>query len=354
MALKAGIMGAAGYAGAEVVRLLYAHPEFQVTVITSDAEAGTPIHDLYPAFMGCDIPMFTGHDDPALFDCDVVFLAVPHTVSLKFSPKLIAAGVTVIDLSADYRLKDPAVYEKWYKTTHTSTDLLAQAAFGQPELSRDELDAAAAKYAAGQAVLVACAGCYVTATTLAAAPLVRTGKTQGVIVADAVSGVTGAGKKCNNRTHFCSANDNVEAYGVGNHRHAPEMEQILGTSGRLLFSPHLVPLNRGILSTVTMQLTPEALAEATPESIQAMYEEYYAAFPAVEVLPQGTFAKTSSVTGTIKAHISVVFCKDQGCVVAMGAIDNLCKGAAGQAVQCANIVCGFEETLGLPLVANPV
>lgn len=354
MALKTGIMGAAGYAGAELVRLLYAHPEFQVSVITSDAEAGTPIQDLYPAFAGCDIPMFTGHDDPALFDCDIVFLAVPHTVSLKFSPKLIEAGITVIDLSADYRLKDPAVYEKWYKTQHTSTDLLAKAAFGQPELTRDELDAAAAKYAAGEAVLVACAGCYVTATTLASAPLVRGGKTQGVIIADAVSGVSGAGKKCNNRTHFCSANDNVEAYGVGSHRHTPEMEQILGTDNRLIFTPHLVPLNRGILSTVTMQLTPEALESMTPESLQAYYEEFYANFPAVEVLPQGVFAKTSSVAGTIKAHISVVLVKEKGCVVAMGAIDNLCKGAAGQAVQCANIVCGFQETLGLPMMAFPV
>lgn len=168
-----------------------------------------------------------------------------------------AAGVTVVDLSADFRLKDPALYEKWY-APHTATDLLAQAAFGLPELTGDELAAAAERRAAGEAVLVGCAGCYPTATSLAAAPAIRAGLVDAAapVVADAVSGVTGAGKKATERTHYCFANENLEAYGVGTHRHTPEIEQILGLEGRLVFTPHLAPLNRGLLSTVTLPLAP--------------------------------------------------------------------------------------------------
>lgn len=350
--IQAGVMGAAGYAGVELARLLAGHPSFELAAITSDAEAGTVIQDSYPAFRGLSIPEFTKHDDPALAKCDVVFLAVPHTVSLKYTPGLLAAGVTVVDLSADYRLKDAAVYERWYKVPHTSPELLESCAFGLPELYGEELAAAAAKRAAGEAVLVACAGCYPTATSLAAAPLVRAGKTAGVVVVDAISGVTGAGKKPSERTHFCSANENAEAYGVGSHRHTPEIEQILNAPGRVLFTPHLAPLSRGLLSTVTLQLAPGA--QVTPEGLQSLYEEFYAGQPCVEVLPQGTLPKTSSVIGTVKAHVSVVHHASTNCVVAIGAIDNLCKGAAGQAVQCANVLFGLDQTAGLPLVALPV
>ncbi|MDD6651504.1 MAG: N-acetyl-gamma-glutamyl-phosphate reductase [Eggerthellales bacterium] len=352
MAYKAGVMGAAGYAGVELVRLLANHPDFTLSVITSDSEAGSPLQDTYPAFFGADVPAFTGHDDPALTECDVVFLAVPHTVSLKYTPKLLAAGVTVVDLSADYRLADPAVYEQWYQVPHTSPELLATRAFGLPELFGEELAQAAAKHQAGEAVLVACAGCYPTATSLAAAPLMRTGLTQGVVVVDAISGVTGAGKKPSARTHFCSANENAEAYGVGKHRHTPEIEQILDAPGRVLFTPHLAPLSRGLLSTVTMQLSPDAKVSA--EWLQSMYEDFYAGQPCVQVLPQGTLAKTSSVVGTVRAHVSVVYHETTNCVVALGAIDNLCKGAAGQAVQCANVLFGLNQTQGLPLLGMAV
>ncbi|MGI6591117.1 MAG: N-acetyl-gamma-glutamyl-phosphate reductase [Eggerthellaceae bacterium] len=352
MALSVGVMGAAGYAGVELVRLLTAHPRFKLKVITSDAEAGTQLADTYPAFYGVDVPPFTKHTDPALLNCDVVFLAVPHTAAMKYVPKLLAAGVTVIDLSADYRLDDPAVYEEWYNTPHTSPELLRERAFGLPELFGPELDQAASRHAAGKPVLVGCAGCYPTATSLAAAPAIRAGLTEGLVVVDAVSGVTGAGKKPTGRTHFCSANENLEAYGVGSHRHTPEIEQILGCPGRVLFTPHLAPLGRGLLSTVTLCIAADA--EISADRLQHLYERFYQPSSLVSVLPAGMQPKTSSVVGTARAHIAVTFVPRVGAIVATAAIDNLCKGAAGQALQCANIVCGFEETCGLPGVGMPV
>lgn len=352
MALSVGVMGAAGYAGVELVRLLTAHPHFNLVAITSDAEAGTDLAATYPAFIGMDIPPFTKHSDPMLFDCDLVFLAVPHTAAMKYAPQLLAAGVTVVDLSADYRLDDPAVYEQWYNTPHTSSDLLATRVFGLPELFAPALRDAARRRAAGEAVLIGCAGCYPTATSLAAAPAIRAGLTEGLVVVDAISGVTGAGKKPTARTHFCSANETLEAYGVGSHRHTPEIEQILDRPGQVLFTPHLAPLGRGLLSTVTLRLA--AGATVTPAGLQELYEHFYADSPLISVLPTGAQPKTSSVVGTARAHIGVTVVPRVGCIVATGAIDNLCKGAAGQALQCANIVCGFDETCGLPGIGIPV
>lgn len=354
MVYNVGVMGAAGFAGVELVRLLAQHPSFNVTVLTSDSDAGHAVEESYPAFMGAGLPVFTNHDDPALYDCDLVFLAVPHTVALKYAPMLLDKGVTVVDLSADYRLKDPEVYEKWYGTPHTSCDVLKDAEFGLPELVADEIASAAERFASGQAVLVSCAGCYPTATSLAAFPAVQAGLSSGVIVADAISGVTGAGKKATARTHYCFVDENVEAYGIANHRHTPEIEQILGIQGqdRLVFTPHLAPLKRGILSTVTMQL-PQGVS-ISAEALQQLYEGFYANSPLVQVLPAGTSPKTSSVTGTIKAQVSATLAANGRAIVCLGAIDNLCKGAAGQAVQCANIVCGFDQALGLPTLAMPV
>lgn len=349
--LKVGIIGAAGYAGAELVRIVLRHPDLQLAVATSNSDEGTPISSLYPAFSGVTDVCYSRHDNPALFDCDVVFLATPHTVAMKQAPGLLDAGVSVIDLSADYRLRDVDTYEKWYNVKHTSPELLATAAFGQPELNRDELNAAAARHASGESVLVACAGCYPTATSLAAAPVIDI--SQGIVVADAISGVSGAGRSATARTHFCSANENFEAYGVTSHRHTPEIEQILGIPGRLIFTPHLAPANRGLLSTVTVQLTEEARATETIESIRRRYEEAYAGSPFVTVLPAGQQPKTSSVVGTNRAHVGVAYNAAAGCVVATCAIDNIVKGAAGQAVQCANIICGLDEAAALDTVANP-
>lgn len=354
MAFKVGVVGAAGFAGIELVRRLSEHPEFDLIAATSDGDAGQPIASVYPALTGHLDLEFSPHDCPELAHCDAVFLAVPHTAAMAQVPHLLEQGVSVFDLSADYRLKDAAIYEQWYGVKHTSPELLKKAAFGLPELVRDEIDRAAADHAAGNPVLVACAGCYPTATSLAAYPAVHAGMVEGTVNVQAISGVTGAGKKPTARTHFCGANENVEAYGVGKHRHTPEMEQILGLPGHVLFIPHLAPMNRGLLSTVTMQLTEQDGAGFTVEAAQELYGAFYAKSPFVTVLGAGQMPKTSSVVGTNSAHIGLAYHETTRTLIAVCAIDNLCKGAAGQAVQCANIVFGLDETAGLQTMALPV
>lgn len=354
MTIKTGIVGAAGFAGIELVRLLGEHPSFEVGVVTSDSLAGTPVSDLYPALAGHTDLVFEKHGVDALEGCDAVFLAVPHTAAMSQVPALLEAGISVFDLSADYRLKDAAVYKRWYATEHTSPELLEKAAFGLPELFASELARAAAEREAGAAALVACAGCYPTATSLAAYPAIHTGLVDGTVIVDAVSGVTGAGKKATERTHFCFANESIEAYGVGTHRHTPEIEQILGLEGKVVFTPHLAPLSRGILSTVYLPLSAEHAGETSLEAIRDLYTEFYAEDAFVRVLPLGTMPKTGSVAGSNACHIGLALSAAGDMLIAVGAIDNLCKGAAGQAVQCANIVFGLPETTGLTAPALPV
>ncbi len=355
MKYKAGIVGAAGFAGAELMRLLLAHPDFTLAAVTSDSLADKPVSSVYPAFAGATDLAFRAHDDADLSSCDVVFLAVPHTAALKHAGPLVEQGISVIDLSADFRLKDPAVYEQWYGAEHTATDLLARAAFGLPEVVRDEIESAAAAHARGEAVLVACAGCYPTATSLAAAPIIEAGLVDehGTVVVDAISGVTGAGRKATERTHFCFANENLEAYGVGTHRHTPEIEQILGLQGRLVFTPHLAPLNRGLLSTVNLPLTADASLPSA-DDLAGVYEAYYAESPFVSVVRAPDMPKTASVAGTNFARVGAAVHEAAHMIIACGAIDNLGKGAAGQAVQCANIVFGLDEDAGLSTVSCPV
>ena len=241
MGLVAGIIGAAGYAGAELVRILSRHPEFDLRVITSSTDEGLPISKLYPAFKGvCDLE-FEAHNTTSLADCDVVFMATPHTAAMTLVPDLLAADVSVFDLSADFRLKDSVVFEQWYKTPHTAVDLLEQAFFGLPEITEAELLEARDLHAQHHPTLVACAGCYPTATSLAAWPAVAL--SEGVVVVDAISGVTGAGRSANARTHFCNANDNFDAYGVASHRHTPEIEQILGIHAASRSSESRLALN---------------------------------------------------------------------------------------------------------------
>lgn len=354
MAIKTGIVGAAGFAGIELARLVLRHPDLELVVATSRELAGRKITSEYPGFTGATDLTFSSHDDPTLEECDLVFLAVPHTVALGLAPRFIAAGATVVDLSADFRLKDPAVYEQWYGIPHGETALLARSAFGLPELFRAELDRVAADRAAGRPALVACAGCYPTATALAAAPAIRAGfKTpEGIIVVDAISGVSGAGKKPTSRTHFCFADENLEAYGVGTHRHTPEIEQILDLPGQLVFTPHLAPLNRGLLSTVNIPLA--YAVSCDHEDMEALYLDFYRDAPFVHVLADGAMPKTSSVVGTNHAHIGIAVNESARMLVAVCAIDNVGKGAAGQAVQCANIVCGLSERRGLESVAIPL
>ncbi len=354
MAIKTGIVGAAGFAGIELVRLALRHPDLDLIAVTSNELAGTAVSTEYPGFVGATDLVFSKHDDPLLDSCELVFLAVPHTAALAMAPRLVANGATVIDLSADFRLKDPAIYEKWYAVAHTQRGLLSCAAFGLPELFRADLERVFQDRAAGKPALVACAGCYPTATSLAAAPALRLGiaADQGLVVVDAISGLTGAGKKPTPRTHFCFADENLEAYGVGTHRHTPEIEQILNIANRLVFTPHLAPLNRGLLSTVTLPLPDGQALDA--RALVQRYEEFYRDDAFVQVLPFGVMPKTSSVAGTNYAHVGLAVNEAAHALVAVCAIDNLGKGAAGQAVQCANIVCGLPETRGLEPIAVPV
>lgn len=354
MSYRVGIVGGAGYAGIELVRRVIEHPDFELAVITSSSDKGVSVAELYPALVGiCDLE-FSDHDDPALFELDLCFLAVPHTASLAITPKLLAAGVTVIDLSADFRLKDPKTYEKWYHTEHTAVRELAEAAFGLPELFPDELARVAEYVAQGGAGLVACAGCFPTATGLASALAVRQGYAEGPIYVQAISGVTGAGRKASGRTHFCAASENVEAYGVGVHRHTPEIEQILDAPGRVVFIPHLAPLRRGLLSTVTLQIPCDKQKDFSLEQVHEQYVEGFSGSPFVQVLPLSTFPRTDSVSGTNMAQIGLGYQEQTSTLICVCAIDNLGKGAADQAVQCANIVLGLPQDRGLTSVGTPV
>lgn len=351
--IKTAVVGAAGFAGVELVRLLVRHPAFELCCATSTELAGSRIDDAYPALKGATDLAFERPDADRLAKCALVFLAVPHTAALDLAPDLVKAGKTVIDLSADFRLKNPEAYRRWYNVEHTAPDVLATAAFGLPELFPEDLARARVRRSEGAGALVACAGCYPTATSLAAAPALQEQLVgEGLVVADAVSGVSGAGKRASARTHFCFANENVEAYGVGGHRHTPEIEQILGIEGRLSFTPHLAPYDRGLLSTVTLPLASQASLDQA--RLTEVYRRFYEGCSFVSVLDSGAQPRTASVVGSNRAHVAAALDERVGAIVATCAIDNIGKGAAGQAVQCANVVCGIEEDAGLRDVAMPV
>lgn len=337
---KAAVVGAAGYAGVELVRLLLAHPNFELTCITSTSDAGQRISDLYPALFGLTDLTFDVHDvDIVAEKAEVAFLAVPHTASLAMTPKLVAAGVQVVDLSADYRIADASVYEQWYDAEHTSKDLLAKAIYALPEVAREQLKAGTP--------VVACPGCYPTATALACLPVCETGLLgEGPIIAAALSGVSGAGRKASAKTHFCNANESVGLYGLP-HRHTPEIAQTLtraaGRDIEVIFTPHLVPMIRGLLSTVYLPLA-HPVSEG---ELHELYVERYLGEPFVSVRPQGQMPQTAHVEGSNRAQVGIKLAPSGNTLIASCAIDNLVKGAAGQAVQAANIVCGFNETAGL-------
>jgi N-acetyl-gamma-glutamyl-phosphate reductase len=337
---RAAVVGAAGYAGVEAVRILLGHPDFELTCITSTSDAGVPIATLYPALDGiCDLA-FEPHDVKAVAKkADVAFLAVPHTASLAMTPALVEAGVQVIDLSADYRIADAATYEQWYGVEHTSPDLLAKAIYGLPEVARDQLKAGTP--------VVACPGCYPTASALAALPAIEGGlKGEGSVIVAALSGVSGAGRKATAKTHFCNAGESVGMYGMP-HRHTPEIAQTLSRAANadveVIFTPHLVPMVRGLLSTVYIPLN----GTPTLEEVHELYAKRYAGEPFVSVRPAGDMPQTAWVEGSNRAQVGICLAPGGHTLIASCAIDNLVKGAAGQAVQAANLVCGFEETAGL-------
>ncbi len=331
-----GVIGASGYTGAELLRLLAAHPVFEVVAATGDTKAGTALADLHPHLAAAYPGLVLGRYDAAggeLDGLDVVFCALPHGASQSIVPELRGRVKAIVDLAADFRLEDPALYPLWYGEDHRAPELLAEAAYGLPELFRERL--------AG-ATLVAAPGCYPTAAALALAPLVRAGlvATDGIIV-DAASGVSGAGRPPQPATTFCAVDENFAAYGLLDHRHTPEIEQALGAT--VLFTPHLAPMNRGILATCYARASAPT---STREVLGALHEAYDAEpFVVVSERPPSTKATLGANT----AHLTARADQRTGWVVSICAIDNLVKGASGQAIQCANVLAGLPETTGLPV-----
>jgi len=337
--LKVGIYGASGYTGQELLRLLIGHPDADVVAITSRKFKDMPVSEVYPAFAGmADLRFVDSSPQQLVSSCDVVFLALPHGKAMLVVPVFVAAGVKVIDLSADFRLRDVSVYEAWY-VKHTAPDLLQNAAYGLPELYRDEVKGAN---------LVANPGCYPTSIILGVAPLLKEGCIDpSSIIADSKSGVSGAGRDLQLGSLFCEANEGFKAYKIGSHRHTPEIEQELGriadTAVTISFTPHLVPVNRGILSTIYADLK----GKISQSEIIDIYRRFYADEKFVRICEGGSLPNISSVRGSNFCDIGCVVDGRTGRVVIVSAIDNLVKGASGQAVQNMNLMCGLPEDTGL-------
>ena len=330
---KVGIIGASGYTGAELLRLCAAHPDLELVLATGDSQAGTAVADLYPSLAAAygDL-VFAPYDAGAVEGLDLVFLGLPHGASQSLVPDLLDRVPHVVDLAADFRLKDPALYPQWYGEAHAAPELLERFVYGLPEVYRDELAGAAA---------IAVPGCYPTAANLALGPLVRSGLVEPTgIVVDAASGVSGAGRPPKANTTFCTVDEDFTAYGLLGHRHTPEMEMVFGTE--VLFTPHLAPMNRGILATCYAR----PAAPTTTEAVLAALDEAYADEPFVVVSERSP--STKATLGSNTAPVTARADERTGWVVALCAIDNLVKGASGQAVQCANLALGLPEATGLP------
>lgn len=341
--IKIGIVGASGYSGSELLRFLVNHPgELQVALCTSETYAGQCIDSVLPNLRGFLSSKFEALDLDSLKDrVDAVVLAVPHKVAMSFVPKILAQGLRVVDFSADYRLEDAETYEAWYHVEHTSTSLMSKSVYGLPERYRDCIRSAQ---------LVANPGCYPTSAILAAMPFVKLGVVAlDSIIVDSKSGISGAGPKPSENTHYANRESNFIAYNIGVHRHTPEIEQELSAVAsepvRVTFTPHLVPMTRGILSTVYMRLTEDI---STEEALN-MYAKFYAHEPFVRVLPTGTYPQTKAVLGSNYCDVGLEVDARTRRIVAMAAIDNLGKGAAGAVVQNLNLMFGFKETDGLKI-----
>jgi len=335
--LSVGIIGASGYTGAELLRLCAQHPDFDVVYATGDSQAGTLAAELYPSLAAAYPGLrFEALDVARCDGLDVVFLCLPHGHSQDVVPQLRGRAKRLVDLAADFRLKDPALYPRWYGEAHTAPQLLDEFVYGLPELFRHELAGAS---------LVAAPGCYVTTSVLALAPLVHNGLVEPTgIVVDAASGVSGAGRTLKHTSHFCTVDEDFTAYGLLNHRHTPEIEQALGHGAQVLFTPHLAPMNRGILATCYARPT----GPVRGAQLLDAYREFYRGEPFVVVDERSP--STKATLGSNSAHLTVRFDERTGWVVAIGALDNLVKGASGQAIQAANLICGLPETAGLPVV----
>lgn len=338
--IKVAIVGGTGYTGVELLRLLAVHPKAEVCMITSRAEAGKAVSELFPNLRGhYDDLVFEAPDVDALSACDLVFFATPHGVAQAMMKDLFNAGVRVIDLSADFRIRDIATWEQWYGQKHGCPELVAEAVYGLPEMHREAIK---------NAQLIACPGCYPTSVQLGFLPLLSNDLIDpSHLIANSASGISGAGKQGKVDLLLAEVSDSFKAYGVSGHRHLPEIEQGLrdmqspdATEAMLTFVPHLLPTIRGIHSTLYAKLTKNV-------DLQALFEDFYANEPFVDVLPQGVCPQTRSVKSSNMCRLSVLEPQQRGTVVVMAVIDNLTKGASGQGVQNMNIMFGFEETLGL-------
>ena len=339
--IKIGIVGGTGYTGVELLRLLATHPQAQVIQITSRAEAGRQVSELYGNLRGRFDLAFSEPDPAQLAACDLVFFATPNGTAMKIVPKLLESGTRVVDLAADFRLRDPAVWEQWYGVPHSCTEVLAEAVYGLPELNRDQIHAAR---------IVANPGCYPTAAALGLIPLVEEGLVDSSsLVADCKSGVSGAGRGANAAMLMGEVGESFKAYAVSGHRHLPEIRQTLEQAGGqpvgLTFVPHLVPMIRGIHATLYARVTDRSV------DLQELLERRYADEPFVDVLPVGSHPETRSVRGV--NHCRIALHRPQGgdTVVVLSVIDNLTKGAAGQAIQNMNLMFGLDESTGLEQVA---
>ncbi|MFA6920796.1 MAG: N-acetyl-gamma-glutamyl-phosphate reductase [Gallionella sp.] len=337
--IKVGIVGGTGYTGVELLRLLALHPRVSIQAITSRADAGTGVSQMFPSLRGLVDLLFVHPEEAHLEQCDLVFFATPNGIAMQQTRALLNAGVKVIDLAADFRLQDIASWEKWYGMKHACPDLVAEAVYGLPEINREKIKPAR---------LIANPGCYPTAVQLGFIPLLEAGVIEaGSLIADAKSGVSGAGRKAEIGALFAEAGDNFKAYGVGGHRHLPEIKQgltrVVGNEVGLTFVPHLTPMIRGIHATLYGKLTQDV-------DLQSLFEQRYANEAFVDVMPAGSHPETRSVRGSNRCRIAVHRPQGGDTVVVLSVIDNLVKGAAGQAVQNMNIMFDFPENMALNIV----
>lgn len=335
--IKASIVGGTGYTGVELLRILSGHPDVEVKAITSRGESGRAVAELFPSLRGYFDLHFSEPDAEQLGKSDVVFFATPHGVAQAMVPAVLGGGARVIDLSADFRIRDIAAWQRWYGSAHGCPDLVSEAVYGLPELNRDNI---------ASARLVACPGCYPTSILLGFMPLLREGLVAtNDLIASAASGVSGAGRGASVDNLHGEVSDSFKAYGVAGHRHLPEIEQTLADIAEgeiaLTFVPHLLPIIRGIHATLFATLLADSV------DLQTLYEDYYAAEPFVDVLPEANYPQTRSVRGANLCRIGINRPQQRDKVVVMSVIDNLVKGAAGQAVQNMNLLFGFPESRGL-------
>jgi len=337
--IKAGIVGASGYTGGELIRLLHAHPEVELTALSSRTYSGKRAGEVFSSLRGLDYQFEDLEPEVIAAKTDVIFVAAPHGVAMEYAPIVQAAGKKLIDMGPDFRFRDPGLYEQWYKIPHSCPQLLASAVYGLPEIHRQEI---------AEAQIIGNPGCYPTSIILALAPLLEAGAVvDGFVIADSKSGISGAGRKADAAYGFCELSGEVRPYGVLQHRHVPEIEQELsylaGAKVKALFTPHLVPMIRGIVSTVYAWIKPGY----SEELIRSLYAECYKDEPFIRLLEAGSHPGTKAVAGSNYCDISINFDPSTSTAIIVSAIDNLGKGAASQAVQCMNIMFGLEETAGI-------